>query len=424
VFTPLNSFLYAYRFTNSMKEILEKITPTREEEQKLKEIVREITSKIKGKDFKLVIGGSVAKGSWLPGITDIDFFMKFDYNKYKEKSFQLSSYAEKILKKHFKFKKIHGSRDYFSIKYKGYDCEIIPVLNIRSIGQARNITDISPLHVNWVARRSKVANQVRLVKQFMKGVGVYGAESYIHGFSGHVCEILSIHYGSFARLVREASKWGDHKFIDVEKHYKSEKEAYIKMNGSKIASPLNVVDPVQPERNAAAAISADKYITFIDACHKFVSRPSKNYFKEREFDIEAIKKQASKNKVVFFSCKPDNNNTDVAGCRILRKFRYCAKLMEAFDFIVLNGGWYWNQQKPAIFWYVIDPKKLSAVRRHWGPGTKDPLGRIQGFTKKWKKRVKVSNSRYYVDLKRDIRDINDFAKYIKRDKILSGVKLL
>ena len=54
-------------------------------------------------------------------------------------------------KKSFKkYERIHGSRDYFIVDFENLSFEIIPVLKIKNATEAKNITDISPLHVKWM----------------------------------------------------------------------------------------------------------------------------------------------------------------------------------------------------------------------------------------------------------------------------------
>ncbi len=189
-----------------LKEVLNEITPSKEEEKEIKNTVNSMLNRInKGlKGAKAELGGSGAKGTWLKQF-DVDFFVKFNYQKYKSKSDKLSDILEKHLKK--KFKKIirlHGSRDYFQIKEKGYTFEIVPILNINKAEEAINITDVSPLHAKWVLKHKKYLDDIRLAKKFCKAAKVYGAESYIQGFSGYICEILAVYYKGFLPLVREA----------------------------------------------------------------------------------------------------------------------------------------------------------------------------------------------------------------------------
>ncbi|MBI2040915.1 MAG: nucleotidyltransferase domain-containing protein [DPANN group archaeon] len=203
-----------------MKSILgqaaELCMPIKEEQAKVAQIIKEIENKVNSalKKSKITarcsVGGSVAKGTWLPGVSDIDFFILFDYEKYKGEHQFLSDVAEKVLRSIFKgVQRLHGSRDYFNVNYKKYILEFVPVLEISELSDALNLTDYSPLHVYWVRDRvkanRKLQSEVRLAKQFFKANGVYGAESYISGFSGHVTEILTIYYGGFLRLLSSRS---------------------------------------------------------------------------------------------------------------------------------------------------------------------------------------------------------------------------
>jgi tRNA adenylyltransferase (EC 2.7.7.25) len=44
-------------------------------------------------------------------------------------------------------------------------------------------------------------DEVRLLKKFMKGIGVYGAEIKVKGFSGYVAELLVYFYDSFRNVL-------------------------------------------------------------------------------------------------------------------------------------------------------------------------------------------------------------------------------
>ena len=243
-----------------LAEILKDIKPSSKEEKAVKDkadaVIKTINSGLR--DAKAILGGSGIKGTWLRQANDIDIFVKYNYQKYKEKSGQLSSLLESHLKKKGKkIDKLHGSRDYFQIKEDGYTIEVVPILDIKDAKAAKNITDISPLHAIWVNKKGKnLKDDIRLLKQFCKASKIYGAESYIQGFSGYICEILIIYYKGFENLIKAAAKWKDNITIDVENHWKK-KNILLELNRSKISSPLIIIDPVQKERNAAAAVSKE-----------------------------------------------------------------------------------------------------------------------------------------------------------------------
>ena len=53
--------------------------------------------------------------------------------------------------------------------------------------------------------------------EFCKVAGVYGAESYIQGFSGYVLELLVINYKGFKGVIRNVAKWKDRTIIGNKK---------------------------------------------------------------------------------------------------------------------------------------------------------------------------------------------------------------
>ena len=175
------------------------IKPNKEEEKevsgRINSFLKQVNTGLKG--AKAILGGSGSKGTWLKDAHDADIFVQFNYDQFKDKSDQLSDILEKHLKKKFKIIRLHGSRDYFQVKEKNalnsensgntggvFTFEIVPVLKISKAEQALNITDVSLLHSVWVNKHKKYADDIRLMKQFCKAQGVYGAESYLKGFSG------------------------------------------------------------------------------------------------------------------------------------------------------------------------------------------------------------------------------------------------
>ena len=245
---------------NILDQVLKEIKPSKSEEKEIKNRIDGILKKINKEltDAKAILGGSGIKGTWLRNDNDADIFVKFNYNKYKDKSDELSGILEKNLKKRFKnIIKLHGSRDYFQINDKKNTNEIVPILNIKKAELAKNITDVSPLHANWVNKNGKkFKDDIRLLKQFCKSAKVYGAESYIQGFSGYICEVLTIYYKGFKNTLKEITKWKKKAIIDPEKYWKG-KYILMELNKSKILSPLIVIDPVQRDRNANSGNSIE-----------------------------------------------------------------------------------------------------------------------------------------------------------------------
>ena len=400
-----------------LKEVIKEVKPSRDYEKEVLSKVDSIINKINKKlrDGKAILGGSGAKGTWLKTF-DADIFVKFKYSKYKDKSKELSDILEKVLKKIFKKKiRLHGSRDYFQLKQGNFTFEIIPILDIKNSGEAKNITDVSPLHAKFVLKHKKLQDEIRLVKQFCKAQDVYGAESYIMGFSGYICEILTIYYGSFLNLAKKAAKWKDKEIIDVKGYYKR-KDIFRELNKSKLVSPLIVVDPVQADRNAAAALSFENFNKFREACRKFLKNPSKKFFIKEEFSIDKIKEKNKNKKTVFIEVVPLKGKKDVVGCKILKALEFIDKELVKNDFKVFSYGWDWD--KRAIFYFVLDKKVLPREIKKIGPPLR-AKEHVSKFKKKHKKTFVKGNRIFALD-KRKFRNPEGLVKSLFNNKYLKN----
>jgi tRNA nucleotidyltransferase (CCA-adding enzyme) len=319
--------------------------------------------------------------------------MLFNRGKYADEN--ISKTAEKILSKKLQINRLHGSRDYFSANYQGFYLEFVPVLEIKKASEAQNITDCSPLHAKWISTRAnaKLKDEIRLAKLFFKANGVYGAESYLSGFSGHVTEILTIYYKGFLNLMKAAQKWKEKEVIDLEK-YKTSKE----INKSKRESALVIVDPVEPYRNSAAALGFDKFNKLKIASKKFLSKPSTEFFKEKEFDIKELVKKKKDRRLIVLTLKAENGKSDVVGSKLLKIYENLKKDFLENDFDILETDWHWKLGKLAVLWFYFGKKELSKTKIHFGPPSK-----MEKFAKQFKKKyknAKVSKGRLVAVLKR------------------------
>ncbi|MDD5331914.1 MAG: CCA tRNA nucleotidyltransferase [Candidatus Nanoarchaeia archaeon] len=396
----------------NQKEIINQLKPSNKELKQARDIINLIIKKIKIKKARVSVGGSWAKNTHLTGNHDIDIYIIFNLKEYQEKD--ISKILGKELKKHFRIEKLHGSRDYFQIKTDKYTVELIPILEIKKASESKNITDISPLHLKYINKNKKYSDQIRLTKRFAKVAKVYGAESYIKGFSGYVLEILTIHYRSFNNLIKAVSKWKGQTEI-------GNKNLIKKLNKSKKESPLILIDPTDSSRNAAAALSEGKYNLFIKACKEYQNNPSEKFFKEKIFDINDIKKRNEANKIIILNVVPLNAKKDVAGAKMLKAFQLILNELEQNSFKIKNEGWVWNDN--ATFYFILDKKPLSKLHKHYGPSKKmeKPL---KEFKKRWKnKKIFYEKNKSYVIIERKYINPETLIKdLIKNKKMKNYIK--
>ena len=384
------------RYKKVLDKVLETVVPSKQEEKKVKKVVSAFVSllnsllKKAAVDAKAVAGGSFAKGVWLSGDFDVDVFVKFNLKKYRDVN--ISDLLEKVLL-HFSPVRVHGSRDYFVVENQVH-FEVVPVLDIKKPEDACNVTDFSPLHVSWVKKNGKpFLNDIRLAKLFCKACNCYGAESYIRGFSGHVLDVLVIHFKGFIPLLKAASKWKPKVVVD---HYRFHKgRALFNLNKSKTQGPLIVVDPVDPFRNAAAALSKENFSKFIRTARSFLKRPSEDFFVPKKPDFNKLSK---KGHLFFVEVKTLNAKPDVAGAKFVRAFEFVKK--ELGDFGVVDSGWEWDKKSRGLWWFVLKHDELPVFFELKGPpvNLKDS---VVAFKKKHKS-VFVRNGRLFAKVKRDL----------------------
>ena len=320
-----------------------------------------------GLKARAMLGGSLSKDTWLSGSSDADIFVRFDYKGFSDRSDGLSDALAPCLE-FLRPVRIHGSRDYFQARLRGITLEIVPILNIDRPEEARNITDISPLHVSWVKAQSSeaITDEIRLAKAFCKAQRCYGAESYIMGFSGYVLEVMVIHFGSFLKLLRASLAWNLNKKTLIDVASKAPK----RLNTSKTEGPIIVIDPVQPERNAAAALSMEKTRCFVSAAHSFLDKPSVSFFKLELPSLASMKKKSLGRKLIVVYLTMPEGKEDIIGARIVKVMDFIKKGLISNGFKIICSDWGWDKQRRAEIYFILDPEPLSEWVRLSGPPLK------------------------------------------------------
>lgn len=400
-----------------MKSILSKaIKRIHPEEQELKEadaVIKKINELLKENriDAVCTAGGSYAKGTVLKDDFDIDLFVRFEYDTYKSKN--LSELLRKAIKS-MSPELVHGSRDYFQMQKKGIVFEIIPVLMISDYKKALNVTDMSPLHVNYVRKKTddRMRDDIRLAKQFCKSIKVYGAESYIKGFSGHILDLMIIYYGSFEQLLKQASVWGEKVIIDIEGHLK---DPVNELNKAKISSPIILVDPVQPVRNAAAALSKEKFELFKEKAREFLKSPSDDFFRIEKLDEKKIAYDRKKEELFVVKAIPFDGKKDVVGAKVMKAFEHIVKSIKKHGFTLTGQGWEFNNDK-SIMYFTVKKEELPEKEIIMGPPIK--VKRNAGMFKARHKKVFEDKGRLFAEEKREFRKAGQLIGYLLEDKYI------
>lgn len=346
------------------------LRPDPEAIKSLHKLSKEFISKL-GDELKkcrinadVFVGGSFAKGTLLKSDNyDVDVFVRFDW-KYEF----LSGMLEKVLlpvAKELKMKveKIHGSRDYFKVLIEdtlGY-FEVIPVTKIKKPKEERNVTDLTYFHGPYVRKRIKgLEDQVRVAKQFLKSQEVYGAETYVRGFSGYTIELLILRYRSFVKMLRALVKVdsGRRLVIDLAKHYKNTNEVFIQLNEAKTHSPVILIDPTYKERNALAALSQETFGKFVQSAKNFLKKPSLKFFEKKKIDLDKIRLQCKSKGLNFvvISIDTDKQPGDIAGTK-LKKFLDMLLLETESYFVIKESYFRYNGGARGVAYIIAKAKK-------------------------------------------------------------------
>jgi tRNA CCA-adding enzyme len=348
-----------------LKNETEIIRPERSMINKIKKIswdfCIDLSKKLKKNKINadVFIGGSLAKNTFIKKQRyDVDIFVRFE-EKYNSEN--ISKVLGRLLSG--KIKKIHGSRDYYQIEKEGILLEIVPVLKIKNPLQAKNITDLSYFHVNYILgkinRKKILADEIKLAKTFAHAQGCYGAEGYINGFSGYSLELLICHYGSFLKFIKEISKSREEKIIiDDSKFYKKKQDVLIELNESKIQGPIILIDPTFKERNALAGLNKTCFFKFKKVCQDFLKNPEPGFFVERNIEEELKKKYKNELKVIEVTTSKQKG--DISGTKSKKFFYFFVSRLEK-EFKVDIREFYYNDNLNIAFFYFVLNKKESEI---------------------------------------------------------------
>ena len=203
-----------------------------------------------------LLGGSFAKGTWVPKHVDLDIFVRFDPSVSKDRFEEVGLAIGAAATRGYPRGKKYAEHPYTEAVVEGVRVNVVPCYAVEP-KMWKSAADRSPFHVDLVkSLPEETKTQVRLLKSFMKAVGVYGAEIETQGFSGYVAEVLIMTHGNLEKVLR----W----FADF--HPASEERMF------------HLPDPVDEGRDLAIAVSQEKLGRMVLACRDFLRNPRRAYF--------------------------------------------------------------------------------------------------------------------------------------------------
>ncbi len=339
------------------ENVLSKIRPSKEEVKKTQEIAKKIINKLNKLGYEAVLVGSRARGTFLSNDRDIDIFFFFPQNtsrkKLEEEGLKI---GKKVLRGHGP--KVHyAEHPYVKGKVKGIIIEVVPCYKTKD--RIISAVDRTPLHNEFLIQnlRPMHRDEVILLKQFLKNMGAYGAGHKVQGFSGYLCELLILHYDKFENLLKAASKWKQKTVIDIKGHCK---------NPEKFKEALVVVDPVDPDRNVAAAVNRTVLSRFIMQSRKFLESPSEDFFFKKE-PVNIKKSIEGRNIVGIVFKYPKDTVEEIVWAQLEKLAKMLRQKIEEQGFEVL-GSAYWTDEKSRCSVVLdLNTLKLNNYSKHRGP---------------------------------------------------------
>lgn len=397
-----------------LNEVLERIKPSESERRILSNIIRKVMGRAErylvkhNLDVDVKVEGSVAKDTWLSGDRDLDIFLRFPKSIGKNGLIKFGLEMAKFIAGE-NYVECYAEHPYIEAEIEGFKVDLVPCFKVDSPSEIASSVDRTPFHTEYVNLRlnGHLKNEVRLLKKFMKGIGVYGAEIKIRGFSGYLCELLTIFYKSFIDVLKGSLKW--HPFstiIDIEGYYAGFEDEALKM----FNSPLIVVDPVDRKRNVAAALSLNNMCKFMSAAHIFLKNPSLEFFfpkpvqpLSRSEILEQIHERGSEFMFILTGCP--KIHPDILWGQLYKSLEGIENLLRSFDFNIINSTVWSNEKDLVIFILELERLNLPTVKRHIGPPVYN-LDDSERFLRKYLYSSKVlsgpsvENDRWVVYVKR------------------------
>jgi tRNA nucleotidyltransferase (CCA-adding enzyme) len=403
-----------------LKEVLREIKPDKSEILKVKKLaehVLRIANEVgKEYEFKPMLCGSVAKGTWLPP-AEMDLFLLFPEKLSREelerKGLEAAKKICEILKANWEKK--YTEHPYLRCTFEGIEMDIVPCYDTKP-DKIKSAVDRTPWHVRYILEhlKEKQKDEVRLLKKFCKAQEVYGADLQHQGFSGYLCELLIIKFGSFENVVKHASNWYPPVIICLEEV--SQRRNLVEEFRDQ---PLILLDPVDPKRNVAAAVSYETLFRFIKACKEFLKHPSKEFFFPRTKVLSTaklrsiLKKRDSRFYMIVFK-KPEVHE-DVLAAQ-LRKFQEILKmLLTKHEFSLIACDAYFDERM-CIVLLEAEIWKLPKIMKRIGPEIYSK--HAKEFLKHYKdKRAWLEDGLWVVEDTRKFQTIREFLEdFLKGDE--------
>jgi tRNA nucleotidyltransferase (CCA-adding enzyme) len=355
--------------------IARQIVPSDSERERVNRLAEELNAKLvreaerSGLQVEVRLDGSVAKDTWLKGDADIDIFLRVPTSLSRaDLETRCLGVARRALKGYPIIERF-AEHPYIETHFEKVRVNVVPCYDVPK-GEWRSATDRTPFHTEYVISHldESQRKEVRLLKAFLKGVGVYGADVKVSGFSGMLCETLIMYYRSFTKTLEQAQSWKTPVTIDLERHYAGREREMLDL----FEEPLIVIDPVDRGRNLGASISGRRLWEFVAAARAFSTKPSRSFFVPRKITplgIQRFRQEMQRRGWNLLAVELGRVDVvvDVLWSQLYRTERALRNLLKQEGFNVTRSASWSNEQDLNVILLELENLTLPPMRKHLGP---------------------------------------------------------
>jgi tRNA nucleotidyltransferase (CCA-adding enzyme) len=377
---------------------------------------------VTGIQAKVSPQGSFARDTWLSHEADLDIFARFPPTTERRE------WEEKVLpamRKYFSRYRVierYAEHPFLEFHVDGVRVNIVPSYDVNK-GEWKSATDRTPYHTEFMQTHltPELRREARLLKKFAKGIGTYGAEIKIGGFSGMLIDTLVLYYQSFMETLRHASSWNKGALLEIGKP-----ESVVSPKEKDPNVDLIVIDPVDPNRNLAAAVKPDRLWNFVGAGRQFLRNPAPWYFFPPEFKPKTRQQFAKRidstgHELIAITFKHPGLVPDVLWGQLMKLERSLLDIMAREEFDPYRSALWSDDTRESAVLVEVDRIMLPEVKVQRGPPvskSEDSLSFLEKHlrAKDTVRGPRIEGDRWIVERKRGILSIIDLVRAASREE--------
>ena len=357
-------------FAATVERVRERVDPTPAERERLEAVAQDVLARAREAvadlpvDADVMRVGSTARGTWVRGDRDVDVFVRFpsELDRERLEAFGLRVGRAVLPDGHEEY----AEHPYVAGEHEGYEIDLVPCYRVESATAIESAVDRTPFHTAYLEARldDALAADVRLCKQFLKGIGAYGSDLRTRGFSGYLTELLVLEYGGFRAALEAIADWRPPVRLEPER------AAGVEGESGTFDDPLIVIDPTDPGRNVAAVVSRTNVARVQHHARALLADPREGTFfpdppapLSREAVREHVERRGTTPLAVRFGT-PELVD-DQLYPQLRRSLSGLVRGLEGAGFETLRAATFADGD--AVLFVELSRAELPAIERHEGP---------------------------------------------------------